>query len=151
MPKFQFRLEASLQLAEQDLEISQREFAQEQQRWQACVRACAMQQECYKNAQEGQWVASKQQPEELGAWQLFALEQRKRLIARETERMQQELVMEKARQVLLEAHRDMEKFQRLKEKQTCAFRVAELQKEQKGLDETGQVLHWHRNLVNLST
>lgn len=151
MPRFRFRLEASLQLAEQNLEVAQREFAQEVQRWQACVRACESQQERYRDAQEGQRVAGKRQPAELGNWQIYALEQRKRLIDREAERMQQEAIMENARQVLLEAHRDTEKFQRLKEKQATAFRINELQKEQKGLDETGQVLHWHRqNFANLS-
>ncbi|HBW36433.1 flagellar export protein FliJ [Desulfosporosinus sp. BICA1-9] len=152
MPRFRFRLEASLQLAEQNLEIAQREFAHEMQLWQACVRACASQQDRYKDAQEGQRVAGKHRPAELGSWQIFALEQRKRLIDRQRELMQQEAVMESARQVLLEAHRDTEKFQRLKEKQAAAFQVEELQKEQKGLDETGQVLHWHRqNLANLAT
>lgn len=152
MPRFRFRLEASLQLAEQDLEIAQREYALEVQRWQACVRACTIQQDRYQEAQEGQRLAAKHQPCELGNCQRYALEQWKQLIARETERLQQETVMEKTRQILLETHREMEKFQRLKDKQATAFRVAELQKEQKELDETGQVIHWHRrNSLNLST
>ena len=144
MALFRFRLEASLQLAEQVLERAQREFAQEQQRLDVCVKACALQQERFNEAEEGQRDAGRHQPEELGMWQIFALEQKRRLRQRESERMEQEPVLEKARLKLLEAHREVEKFQRLKEKQAKAFMVAELQKEQKILDETGQVLHWRQ-------
>jgi len=41
----------------------------------------------------------------------------------------------------------VEKLVRLKEKQTKAFQLLELQKEQKILDETGQVLHWRQKIV----
>ena len=144
MARFRFRLEASLQLAEQALETAQREFAQEVQRLEVCVKACAIQQERFNEAEEGQRDAGRHRPEELGMWQIFALEQKRRLRQRELEQMEQEPVMENARRLLLEAHREVEKFQRLKEKQAKAFLVAELQKEQKVLDETGQVLHWRQ-------
>jgi flagellar FliJ protein len=55
--------------------------------------------------------------------------------------------MEKARHILLEAHREVEKLERLKEKQTKAFQLEESQKEQKILDETGQILHWHQQIA----
>lgn len=144
MARFRFRLEASLRLAEQALEAAQREFAQEGQRWQALVKACAIQQEHFDEAQEGQREAGRHRPSDLGIWQIFALEQRKRLRQCDAERLEQELVMENARCILLEAHREVEKFRRLKEKQTKAFLLAELQKEQKVLDETGQVLYWRQ-------
>ena len=144
MARFLFRLEASLQIAEQALETAQREFAQEVQRWQASVRACEVQQKRYEDAQEGQRDAGRHRPEELGIWQIFAVEHQRRLQRCELERMDQEPVMENARHVLLEAHREVEKFGRLKEKQARAFGLAELQKEQKVLDETGQVLHWRQ-------
>lgn len=144
MARFRFRLEASLQLAEQALETAQREFAQEVQHWQALVKACAIQQEHFEEAQEGQREAGRHQPIDLGIWQIFALEQHRRLRQCDAERLEQELVVENARCILLEAHREVEKFRRLKEKQAKAFLLAELQKEQKVLDETGQVLHWRR-------
>lgn len=142
MARFRFRLGASLQLAQQLLESAQREYAIELQHWQVCVQARVVQQACYDEAQEGQRDAGRHRPEELGLCQVFALEQRRRLQQCEAKQSEQELVMENARRCLLEAHREVEKYERLKEKQATAFRATELQKEQKVLDETGQVLHW---------
>jgi len=147
MARFRFRLDASLRLAEQALEVAQRELALAMQRWQVCVKACAIQQQRFNEAQEGQRDAGRHRPEELGMWQIFALEQKRRLDQRELERKEQESVMENVRRLLLEAHREVEKFHRLKEKQAKAFLVAELQKEQKILDETGQVLHWRQRNI----
>ena len=142
MARFRFRLDASLQLAKQVLQSAQREYALEFQRWQACVLACKAQQASYNEAQEGQREAGRHRPEELKLCQQFAVLQLRRLHHHEAERREQELVMEQARRGLFEAHREVEKYERLKEKQATAFRVAELQKEQKVLDETGQILHW---------
>ena len=144
MARFRFRLEASLQLAEQALETAQRKFAQEVQRLEVYIKACLIQLGRYNEAEEGQRDAGRHRPEELGMWQIYTLEQRRKLRQCELERMEQEPVMEKARHILLEAHREVEKFRRLKEKQSRAFLVAELQMEQKILDETGQVLHWRQ-------
>jgi len=151
MARFRFRLEASLQLAEQALETAQRTFAQEVQRLDVCVKACAIQQGRYNEAEEGQRDAGRHRPEELGLWQIFTLEQRRRLRQCELKRMEQETIMENARCLLLEAHREVEKFLRLKEKQAKAFLVAELQKEQKILDETGQVLHWRQKNIAIQS
>ncbi len=142
MGRFRFRLDASLQLAQQVLESAQLEYALELQRWQVCVQACEAQQGRYNEAQEGQRDAGRHRPEELGLCQVFALQQRRLLRQCEANQKKQDLVMEDARRCLLEAHREVEKYERLKEKQATAFQVAELQKEQKVLDETGQVLHW---------
>lgn len=147
MARFRFRLEASLHLAEQALETGQREFAQELQTWNIRLDACELQEERFNAAQEGQREAGRHQPDELGIWQLFASEQQRRLNLCKEELKQQELILEKARHVLLEAHREVEKFERLKEKQAKAFQLAELQKEQKILDETGQILHWRQNTI----
>lgn len=150
MARFLFRLEASLRLGEQALETAQLVFAQEVRSWQVSVRACEVQQERFYAAQEGQRDAGRHRPEELEIWQIFALEQQRQLRRCESERMEQESVMENARHNLLEAHREVEKFGRLKEKQAKAFNLTELQKEQKVLDETGQVLHWRQQkLINI--
>ncbi|MCO1601307.1 flagellar export protein FliJ [Desulfosporosinus nitroreducens] len=142
MARFRFRLDASLQLAQQFLESAQRKYALEMKRWQACLLAFEAQKGRYYEAQENQRDAGRHRPEELRICQVFALEQRRRLDQCEAIRKEQELVMDNARRCLLEAHREVEKYERLKEKQATAFRVLELQKEQKILDETGQVLHW---------
>ena len=147
MARFRFRLEASLRLAEQALETVQREFAQVMQLWKTLVEACQLQQERYNDAQEGQREAGRYRPEELGMYQLFASEQQRRLHQCKIELRKQVLIMENTRSILLEAHREVEKFERLKEKQTKAFQLAELQQEQKILDETGQVLHWRQKIV----
>ena len=148
MARFRFRLEASLRLAEQALETAQLEFAQEVQLWKTLVEACEIQQEHFNDAQEGQRDAGRHRPEELGIWQLFASEQQRRLHQCNAELRKQELSMENARHILLEAHREVEKLERLKEKKTKASQLAELQKEQKILDETGQVLHWRQQIFN---
>jgi len=147
MARFLFRLDASLRIAEQALETAQKEFAQAVERWQTCVRACELQQVCFNEAQEGQRDAGRHRPEELGSWQIFASEHQRRLHNCEVDRIGQEPVMENARHILLEAHREMEKFGRLKDKQAKAFQLTELQKEQMVLDETGQVLHWRQKKV----
>jgi len=147
MARFRFRLEASLRLAEQALESAQREFAQEVQLWKSLVEASKVQQEYFNAAQQGQREAGRHRPEELGSWHLFASEQQRQLQQCNGELRAQEPIMENARRILLEAHREVEKFKRLKEKQTKAFQLAGLQKEQKILDETGQVLHWRQKSV----
>lgn len=147
MARFRFRLEASLRLAEQALKKAQREFAQELQSWKTIVEACEIQQERFNAVQEGQRDAARHRPIELRIWQLFALEQQRRLHQCNAELRKQELIMENARHSMLEAHREVEKLERLKEKQAKAFQLAELQLEQKILDETGQVLHWLKHLV----
>jgi hypothetical protein len=137
-------LETNLKLAEQALETAQLKFAQEEKRWQECVQASTLQREHFLEAEEGQRDAARHRPEELGIWQVFVWEQRQRLRQCEAEQREQELIREEARRLLLETHREVEKFQRLKEKQTKAFEWAELQKEQKVLDETGQILYWRQ-------
>lgn len=148
MARFRFRLEASLRLAVKALETAQREFALEVQRWTTLVKAYEIQNEHFNAAQEGQRDAGRHRPEELGIWQLFASEQQRRLYQCNEQLSQQVLILENARHILLEAHREVEKLERLKEKLTKAFQLAELQKEQKILDETGQVLHWRQQIVN---
>ncbi|MDR3541379.1 MAG: flagellar export protein FliJ [Desulfosporosinus sp.] len=149
MARFLFRLEASLRLAEQVLETVQLKFAQEVQRWQGSVKACALQEERLHEAQEGQRDAGRHRPEALGSWQIFALDQQRRLRQCDLARHEQEVIMEQARHDLGEAHRELEKFRRLKEKQFKAFAWAELQKEQKISDETGQILHWRQQKQSL--
>lgn len=142
MARFRFRLEVSLQLAQQVLELKQKEYAREMQCWQAYLEACDAQRRRYLEALAAQREAGRRRPEELGLCQVYALQQSRRLEDWETKKREQELCVEKAREGLLEAHREVEKYKRLKEKQSAAFLKKELEKEQKVLDETGQVLHW---------
>lgn len=124
--------------------MTQRKFAQEMQRLDVCIKAWAVQQERFNYAEEGQRDAGRHRPEHLKMWQIFVLEQKRKLRQCESERVEQEQVVENVRSRLLENYREVEKFSRLKEKQAKAFMIAEMQKEQKLLDETGQVLHWRQ-------
>lgn len=142
MARLKFRLEASLRLAEQAFEKTQREFAEQVRLWHACKLACTTQRKTLLAAQEEQRDAALHHPENLGICQIFAREQQERLRQCETKQIEQERDMEKARCNLLRAHQDVEKFRRLKEKKVKAFLLAEVQKEQKMLDETGQIMHW---------
>ena len=144
MSRFKFRLETNLRLAKQALEAAQREFAQEEKRYQECARASLLQQERLNEAEEGQRDAGRHRPEKLGIWQTFTSEQHRRLRQCEVEQREQEAVREDVRLLLLETHREVEKFRRLKEKQVKAFEWEELLKEQKLLDETGQILYWRQ-------
>lgn len=150
MARFHFRLEASLRLAEQALETAQQVFAQEVRFWKTLVETFELQQAHFNDAQEGQRNACRHRPMELGIWQLFVAEQQRRLHECNAELRKQDIIMEKARHTLMEAHREAEKLERLKEKQTKTFQLAELQKEQKILDETGQVLHWRQKISNIT-
>ena len=144
MARFRFRLETSLQLAKQVLETAEWKFAREVKRWQACVQACALQREHFNEAQEGQREVGRHQPVDLKIWQVYVTEQGRRLKQYEAERLEQEQVKDNARRIMIEAHREVEKFGRLKETRAQAFRLLELQKEQKVLDETSQIIHWHK-------
>ncbi|WP_407307322.1 flagellar export protein FliJ [Desulfosporosinus sp. SB140] len=144
MARFKFRLEVSLRLAEQTFKTAQRELAEEVRHWQVCKSASEAQQKTLLQAQEEQRNAGRCHPENLGMCQIFAYEQHKRLRECETKQIEQELILENARNNLLKAHREVEKFRSLKEKRLKAFRLAEVQKEQKILDETGQVLYWRQ-------
>lgn len=146
MARFRFRLEASLRLAEQALEKAQREYAQEVQRLNTCEMACTLQNQHFQEAQEGQRDAAKNSPAELGVWQQYTVEHQRRLRQFQAELKEQEVIVGKARHCLLEAHRESEKFRRHKEKQAETFRLDELNKEQKVLDETGQVVHWRQKI-----
>ncbi|WP_242966820.1 flagellar FliJ family protein [Desulfosporosinus sp. FKA] len=147
--RFHFRFEASQRLADQLLDMAKREFAREMRCWQACVDALAAQRDIFNKALEGQKSAGMHSPEDLAIWQNYVFEQRRRLKNREAEKLEQEEIVEKTRLILIEAHRETEKFRRLKEKQLKAFLQEELQKEQKILDETGQILHWQQKKHSL--
>lgn len=144
MSSFKFRLETNLKLAEQALGTAQRKFAEAERCWQECLRISALQRQRCLEAEAGQREAGLHRPEELAVWQVFVGDQRRHMRQCEAEERACELVRREVRNLLLETHREVEKFQRLKEKQTKAYEWAMLQKEQKVLDEMGQILYWRQ-------
>lgn len=145
MAKFRFRLEAALRLAERSLEEQQRLLAQEIQKLTRLQKAYQDQERVWQFALEGQKDACQSSPQDLGLWQVFTQKQLELLREREKEVYQQDMVVTRRRQQLLEAHQDAEKLKKLKEKQRTLFNLKEQRREQAVLDEAGQIIFGRRN------
>ena len=146
MARFKFRLEAALRLAERALEEQQRRLAIELEKHYTLQVRCRNQEQTWQLALVGQKEAGKSSPQDLGLWQNFARRQFELLRRAERETYQQEQVVLEQRKSLLEAHRDVEKLKKLKEKQKNLFNLIEQRREQVILDEAGQVIFGRRNL-----
>lgn len=142
MARFQFRLEASLKHAERASEEAQRSLARETQKYLLLFEARDEQKETWLAALEGQRQAGFTNPENLGRWQTYARLQHQLLLEQEAKLLEQEKIKEKMRLQVIRIHQEVEKLKRLKAKQEKAFVLAEQRKEQKILDEAGQVLFW---------
>lgn len=148
MARFRFRLEASLNLAKQVLNEAQLRLAVEIEHFQASLKARNLQEQRWQEALRGQEEAGSREPERLGLWRAYAEKMYELLKVREQEVLDQHARQEQARGVVIEAHREVEKLKRLKEKQKEAFEREALRREQKILDETGQVLYQRTQVVN---
>ncbi len=148
MSRFRFRLEVSLRLAEQVLDQARIHLAQETERYQACLAARDVQQGSWQEALHGQREAGSREPEYLSLWRAYTEKMVAILKIREQELLAQTECQEKARLAVIEAHREVEKLKRLKEKQREVFEREALRQEQKVLDETGQVLYQRLQIVN---
>lgn len=147
MPKFRFRLEARLRLAEIALDRELRHLAQEVQKLKQLEYERNRCENTWRQAVAGQRTAGLTSPRDLGTWQKYAQNCLKLLRLKETEVQKQAQTVQKCREELAEAHREAEKFRRLQEKQLKLFRLAEEKREQKILDEAGQVLYWQKLTV----
>jgi flagellar FliJ protein len=141
LASFRFRLQASLKIADQALQQSRQRLAEELQTLKALQleeRICRIR---LLDALQGKREASQSHPADLGKWQTYTqqCEQSLRMAQARTERQEEEV--SKARETVLEANREVEKLKRLKEKQWAAFLEEQQRKEQKILDETGQILY----------
>lgn len=140
MPKFKFRLEAALRLAERAFEEQQRCLAFELEKFNALQTRCREQEKSWQIALEGQREAGRRTPQDLGLWQGFAQKQFEYLRLIEHETAQQGQVVLEKRQCLLKAHQETEKLKKLEEKKKALFFLAEQRREQAILDEAGQVI-----------
>lgn len=148
MPRFRFRLAASLRLAEQELEERQRLLADEIRRREEILARRDDQEKVYLEGIEGQRQAGCSEPERLGYWQKFCVDQLAKLRELDEELKQQTERVEKARQELFKAHQEKEKFRRLKAKRWLAFQLQEQRREQALLDEAGQIIHFRQKKEN---
>lgn len=140
MPRFKFRLEAALRLAERGLEMERRRLAEELDKLRQLQEARTGLEKQWRIALEGQKEAGRREPERLGSWQVYAASRVKELRALEKELVLQEKVVEEQRLRVMKAHQEQEKLEKLKEKQEAAFWIKEQRREQSVLDETGQVI-----------
>lgn len=147
MPRFQFRLDTSLRLAERFKEEAQRVLALEIKKWQTYIEKRDQQRSLWEEALEGQKQAGLNSVQDLGSWQAYAARQFINLRRMEEELSAQQEIVEDKRRILIEAQRELEKFKRLKEKQHKAFLLRELRKEQAVIDEAAQVVFWRQNAV----
>ena len=141
MPRFSFRLKTSLRLAEQKLDEIKILLAQELALLQAQTIARDKQRRSWLAALEGQRKAGQSYPYDLGIWQIFATQQLILLRQCEQQLVLQEELVEKIRLELIEAKRECEKLDRLREKQAIAFQVELAHREQGVLDEVAQMQH----------
>lgn len=145
MAAFHFRLETNLNLAEQVLEDFERQLALELEKEVKCLQKRQAAEALWLQALKGQKEAGCLRPDELGTWQAYARYCYEALkVAERQLKMQQELVA-KTREDVIRANREVEKLKRLKTKKWTAFLAGEQKKEQKSLDEVGQVIFMLRN------
>ncbi|MCG1026415.1 flagellar FliJ family protein [Dehalobacter sp.] len=137
---FKFRLEASLRLAEQEMDIEQGLLAQELRTLREATEQKDLQAQLLNAALEKQKIACLEEPQMLSLWQRYCYDQRNILLKREKEVEEQNIRVEKQREKLLECRIKTEKYKRLKEKKIRLFHIAELKKEQTEIDEIAQNL-----------
>ena len=150
MPRFKFRLEPALSIAERTLEEKQRVLAQELEKLTLLQEHCRVQEHSWQEALVGQKEALGNALQDLGRWQQFAQYQFECLRRLEGQTEEQEHVVLEKRRDLLEAHKEVEKLSKLKEKRKTHFMLAEERREQMVIDEAGQMI-FRRNQLQAKT
>ncbi|WP_425806958.1 flagellar protein FliJ [Desulfitobacterium sp. Sab5] len=140
MPRFKFRLEAALKLAERELDNERRRLAVELEQLRQVKNAACKAEEEWQGAIQNQKEAGMHDPENLGRWQAYAVSRLKRLRELQKELEEQEKRVEAQRVNVIEAHKNQEKLKKLKEKKKAAFWLKEQHREQNLLDEAGQII-----------
>lgn len=135
---FKFRLETSLRLANQEMDIVQGLLAQETRKMQEFIEQRNCQALNLAKAWDGQRNACMEAPYRLKLWQKYSAEQREKLIVCEKQVEKQEKVVEEHREKLIECRIKVEKYKRLKEKKLRLYFIEELKKEQNVIDEIAQ-------------
>ena len=135
---FKFRLETSLRLASQEMDIVQGQLAQEMRILQKLLEQRDSQKRLFIRALEGQKTACLQEPQNLMLWQKYGVEQKEKLLQAEQKVAEQEKIVAEYREKLIECRIKVEKFKRLKEKKMRLYEIEELRKEQTVIDEIAQ-------------
>ncbi|HHV65645.1 MAG TPA: flagellar export protein FliJ [Peptococcaceae bacterium] len=132
---FKFRLETSLHLAEQELDIARGFLATELRKLQELSSRRDRQAELLLEAFKGQKKACLEEPWSLSFWQLYIREQKEKLLQLIAEVQEQEKNVLKHREKVVQCRIKVEKFKRLKQKKFKLYYIEELRKEQAVLDE----------------
>jgi flagellar FliJ protein len=135
---FKFRLETSLRLAKQELDIAQGLLAEELRILQEAKGQKDNQTRILAQAFQGQKKACLEKPRDLSLWQQYSSEQKDKLRDYVKIVEEQEKTVAEYRARLVECRIKVEKFKRLKEKQKSLFDIKELRKEQTVIDEIAQ-------------
>lgn len=138
MKAFRFRLETSLRLADQELDIAQALLAREHRKLQQLTEQRDEQEQILGKAWHGQKTACLQEPLHLGFWQKYSREQKEKLELYQDYVEEQQKIVNEYREKLVECRIKVEKYERLKEKKLRLYYIEELRKEQNVLDEIGQ-------------
>lgn len=136
---FKFRLQTSLRLAQQKMDIVTSVLAQEVRCLQNIIEQRETQAHVVANALAGQTTAGLKEPQSLRLWQMYFQEQKERFLYLESEEAKQRMRVEEKRQRLIEHRIETEKYKRLREKQLKFYQLEELRKEQTVIDEMAQL------------
>lgn len=135
---FKYRLETSLRLAQQELDIAQSLLAVEMRILQTIRQERDSRAELFEQAIEGQKHACLGEPQQLSLWQKYQEVQKENLAKCEQEVLRQEQVTTGLREKLIQSRINLEKFKRLKHKKWKLYDIDELRKEQAIIDEIPQ-------------
>ncbi len=135
---FKFRLETSLNLADQELKIAQGLLAQETRILLNVSELRDSQSRLLTRALEGQKRACLEEPVNISIWQKYAGEQNEKLLKLQKEVEKQQKIVADYREKLRECRIKVEKYKRLKGKKMKLYSILELKKEQKAIDEIAQ-------------
>lgn len=138
MKSFRFRLEASLRLANQELDIARGLLAKEMRLLQQLTEQRNQQEQCLGRAYQGQKRACLVEPQNLGLWQKYTGEQKEKLYFCKNKVDEQQKVADEYRENLIKCRIKVEKFERLKAKKLRLYYIEELKKEQSVIDEIAQ-------------
>ncbi|KUO65611.1 MAG: hypothetical protein APF84_14925 [Gracilibacter sp. BRH_c7a] len=135
---FKYRLETSLRLADQELDIAQSLLAVEMRTLSKLQEEKHIQAENFAQAIEGQKQACLGEPLHVRLWQRYGEEQKNKLAQIEQEVLFQETVVKESRAKLIQCRINLEKFKKLKQKKLKLYNIEELKKEQAVIDEIPQ-------------
>lgn len=138
---FEFRLEVSLRLAEQELDKAQELLAQELRKLWQIQEVYHEEQKISLSVLQEQEKACRYEPQALGGWHVFSNNQKQKMEEILVEIQKQEEVISRLREGLKMCKIKTEKFKKLRSRQWQEYCIEQLRKEQLFIDEVAQQCH----------